>query len=70
MGQLVEPTRRREGEQTVERAATDRIRPVAEALVRRLKDLPDAPEEFGLQLSAKAGAFITNDPLRELRLTH
>jgi hypothetical protein len=42
--------------------AIDRIKPAAQSLIRRLRTLADAPEEvqveFGLRLSAQAGAFI------------
>jgi hypothetical protein len=42
--------------------AVARVQPAAQVLVRRLRALADAPEEigveFGLELSAEAGAFI------------
>jgi hypothetical protein len=47
--------------QTFEQAVA-RVQPAAQALVSRLRALADAPEEigveFGLELSAEAGAFI------------
>jgi hypothetical protein len=42
--------------------AVSRVQPAAQALLSRLRDLADVPEEigveFGLELSAEAGAFI------------
>jgi Trypsin-co-occurring domain 1 len=42
--------------------AVARVQPAAQALVSQLRSLADAPEEigveFGLELSAEAGAFI------------
>ncbi|MFN3763514.1 MAG: CU044_2847 family protein, partial [Anaerolineae bacterium] len=39
-----------------------KVRPVAEAVVRKLRGLSDPPDqvevEFGLKLSAEAGAFL------------
>jgi hypothetical protein len=50
-------------EQTFE-TALGRIKPVAGAVIARLRDLSDPPEqvgiEFGIKLGAKAGAFITS----------
>lgn len=50
-------------EQTFE-AALAKIRPVAAAVIAKLRDLSDAPEqvavEFGIKLGAKAGAFIAS----------
>jgi hypothetical protein len=47
--------------QTFEQAIS-RIQPAAQALIERLRALTDAPDEvgveFGLELSAEAGAFI------------
>jgi Trypsin-co-occurring domain 1 len=47
--------------QTFEQAVA-RVQPAAQALVGRLRAVADAPEEigveFGLELSAEAGAFI------------
>jgi hypothetical protein len=47
--------------QTFEQAVA-RVQPAAQALVSRLRTLADSPEEigveFGLELSAEAGAFI------------
>jgi hypothetical protein len=44
--------------------ATAGVMPAAEALINRLKGLVDAPDEigleFGVQLSAEAGAFIAS----------
>jgi hypothetical protein len=56
----------REGEiaaasQTFEEA-TERIRPVAASLIAKMRNISDPPDEvrieFGLNMSAKAGAFI------------
>jgi Trypsin-co-occurring domain 1 len=48
-------------QQTFEQAIT-RVQPAAQALISRLRALADAPDEvgveFGLELSAEAGAFI------------
>jgi hypothetical protein len=48
-------------QQTFEQAVA-RVQPVAQALICRLRALADAPEEigveFGLELSAEAGAFV------------
>jgi hypothetical protein len=50
-----------QAQQTFEQAVA-RVQPAAQALVRRLRALADAPEEigveFGVELSAEAGAFI------------
>lgn len=50
-------------EQTFE-SALGRIKPVAGAVIAKLRDLSDPPEqveiEFGIKLGAKAGAFITS----------
>jgi hypothetical protein len=50
-----------QAQQTFEQAVA-RVQPAAQALVNRLRALADAPEEigveFGLELSAEAGAFI------------
>jgi hypothetical protein len=50
-----------QAQQTFEQAVA-RVQPAAQALIRRLRALADAPEEigveFGLELSAGAGAFI------------
>jgi hypothetical protein len=50
-----------QAQQTFEQAIA-RVQPAAQALVGRLRAVADAPEEigveFGLQLSAEAGAFI------------
>ena len=50
-------------EQTFE-TALSKINPAAAAVIARLRDLSDAPEqvalEFGIKLGAKAGAFITS----------
>jgi len=47
--------------QTIEQAIS-RVQPAAQALIVRLRALTDAPDEvgveFGLELSAEAGAFI------------
>jgi len=47
--------------QTFEQAVS-RVQPAAQALIARLRALADAPDEvgveFGLELSAEAGAFI------------
>ena len=44
--------------------ASARVQPAAQALVSRLRALTDAPDEvgveFGLELSAEAGAFIAS----------
>jgi prefoldin subunit 5 len=55
-------------EEVVERAtqtfdeALDKIRPASEAILKRLQTLSQAPDEitveFGLKLSAEAGAFV------------
>jgi hypothetical protein len=49
--------------QTLE-AAFGRIQPAAGAMVTRLRDLPDAPEEieieFGVRLSAEVGAILAH----------
>jgi|SRR5215218_4964219 len=49
--------------QTFEQAIT-RVQPAAQALISRLRALADAPDEvgveFGLELSAEAGAFIAS----------
>jgi hypothetical protein len=48
-------------EQTFEQAIA-RVQPAAQALISRLRALADSPDEvgveFGLELSAEAGAFI------------
>jgi len=48
-------------EETLE-SALGRIRPIAEALIDKLRDLTQPPDtvqvEFGVKLSASAGAFI------------
>ena len=50
-------------EQTFE-TALRRIKPAAAAVIAKLRDLSDPPEqvaiEFGIKLGAKAGAFITS----------
>ena len=50
-------------EQTFE-TALSRIKPAAAAVIAKLRDLSDPPEqvgiEFGIKLGAKAGAFITS----------
>jgi hypothetical protein len=50
-----------QAQQTFEQAVA-RVQPAAQVLVSRLRALADAPEEigveFGLELSAEAGAFI------------
>jgi Trypsin-co-occurring domain 1 len=50
-----------QAEQTFEQAI-GRVQPAAQALIARLRALTDAPDEvgveFGLELSAEAGAFI------------
>jgi hypothetical protein len=50
-----------QAQQTFE-AAIAKVEPAARALLARLSELPEAPEEvaveFGLELSAEAGAFI------------
>jgi Trypsin-co-occurring domain 1 len=50
-----------QAQQTFEEAVA-RVQPAAQALVHRLRALADTPEEigieFGLELSAEAGAFI------------
>ena len=50
-------------EQTFE-AGLERIKPAANALINKLRDLKESPEqvvvEFGIKLSAKAGAFIAS----------
>ncbi len=50
-------------QQTFE-TAIERIRPAAATIITKLSDLAEAPEqiqvEFGLKLSAKAGAFIAS----------
>ena len=50
-----------QAQQTFEQAVA-RVQPAAQALVSRLRAVADAPEEigveFGLQLSAEAGAFV------------
>ncbi len=62
----VVPAAREEGvperaRQTFE-AALEKVRPAAEAVVRKLRSLSDPPDqvevEFGLKLSAEAGAFL------------
>jgi hypothetical protein len=44
--------------------AIDRIQPAASAMIAKLKGIPDAPDEvnveFGVELSAEAGAFIAS----------
>jgi hypothetical protein len=44
--------------------AIGRIQPAASALIQKLRSLPEAPDEvnveFGLELSAEAGAFIAS----------
>lgn len=44
--------------------AIDHIRPAASAMIAKLKGIPDAPDEvtveFGVELSAEAGAFIAS----------
>ena len=48
-------------EQTFEQAIS-RVEPAAQTLISRLRSLPEGPDEvgveFGLELSAEAGAFI------------
>ena len=50
-------------EQTFE-SALGQIKPAAAAVIAKLRDLSDPPEqvgiEFGIKLGAKAGAFITS----------
>jgi hypothetical protein len=50
-----------QAQRTFEQAVA-RVQPAAQALVRQLRSLADTPEEigveFGLELSAEAGAFI------------
>jgi Trypsin-co-occurring domain 1 len=50
-------------EQTFESALT-KIKPVAAALIAKMRDLSDVPEEvgieFGIKLGAKTGAFIAS----------
>jgi hypothetical protein len=50
-----------QAQQTFEQAIA-RVQPAAQALISRLRALADAPDEvgveFGLELSAEAGAFI------------
>jgi len=50
-------------EQSFEHAIS-RIQPAARAIIEKLRNLPDAPDEvsveFGLELSAEAGAFIAS----------
>jgi len=50
-------------EQTFE-AALDKIKPAAAALITKLRDFAQPPEqvgiEFGIKLGAKAGAFIAS----------
>ena len=49
--------------QTLE-AALDRVRPAAEVIIKRFASLSERPDEieveFGLKLSAEAGAFIAS----------
>ena len=44
--------------------ALDKIQPAAQAIIAKLRGLPDAPDEigveFGIKLSAQAGAFIAS----------
>ena len=44
--------------------ALDKIKPASEAIITRLRGLRDAPDEigveFGIKLSAEAGAFIAS----------
>src|SRR3990170_7169368 len=44
--------------------ALDKIQPAAHAIITKLRELPDAPDEigveFGIKLSAEAGAFIAS----------
>jgi hypothetical protein len=44
--------------------ALDKIKPAAQAVVTRLRELHDAPDEigveFGIKLSAEAGAFVAS----------
>jgi len=50
-------------EQTFE-TALEKIRPIAAAIIAKLRDLTDSPEqigvEFGVKLGAKAGAFLAS----------
>ena len=50
-------------QQTFE-AALDRLRPIATTLIGKVRDLSDPPNkvevEFGLKLSAEAGAILTS----------
>jgi hypothetical protein len=56
------------GEEVVQRAqqtfevALEKVRPAAQAIIKKLRTLHDAPDEitveFGLKLSAEAGAII------------
>lgn len=43
-------------------AALDKVRPAAQAIIRKLRALHDAPDEieveFGLKMSAEAGAIV------------
>jgi len=45
-------------------SALDRIKPAAAAVIARLRDLSDLPDEvaveFGIKLGAKAGAFLAS----------
>lgn len=49
--------------QTFEQAL-DKVRPAATAIIKKLRDLSDPPDEmaveFGIKLSADAGAFIAS----------
>jgi hypothetical protein len=44
--------------------ALDKIKPAAQAIINKLRELHDAPDEigveFGIKLSAEAGAFIAS----------
>jgi len=44
--------------------ALDKIKPAAQSIIAKLRGLPDAPDEvgveFGIKLSAEAGAFIAS----------
>jgi len=50
-------------EQTFQ-AALDRVRPIATTLIGKIRDLSDPPDkaelEFGLKLTAEAGAVLTS----------
>ncbi|RLC84176.1 MAG: hypothetical protein DRI79_13230 [Chloroflexi bacterium] len=55
-------------------AALDRVRPAAQAIITKLRALHDQPDEieveFGLKMSAEAGAFVAAAGTEATRAKH